>query len=78
MHSMIEALYVFVSYILLFSRGPRRPLFYQSIVYTNENVFVLYSPASLYIFNTLLMVLLRIPRLYSKLALAQSWTRRLF
>jgi hypothetical protein len=50
----------------------------RSIVYTNENVFVLYSPASLYISNTLLMVLLKIPRLYSKLALAQSWTRRLF
>ena len=30
------------------------------------------SPASL------LMVLLKIPQLYSKLALAQSWTRRLF
>ena len=50
----------------------------QSIVYTNKNVFVLCSPASFYISNTLLMVLLKIPRLYSKLALAQSWTRRLF
>jgi len=50
----------------------------QSIVYTNKNVFVLCSPASLYISNTLLMILLKIPRLYSKLVSPQIWTRNNF